>query len=348
MNILLLVLGWIALVGGIALLVTGKILPKETRTEGNYREEAKVVDHTKRNKFFTRNGIIIAIIAIPLIVLGSSFTIIPTGQVGAIYEFGVLQKGSVRSAGLQWHTPFIQEIREHSVMQENANEAAEETARIWGESKDKLPIYCRDVRITYQINPNGLMYLLENVAEMSELKTWGKTVASAFSAATINLDDVDVAKQSLVEPLMLEEMQRLTDAKYGKTSDGESNIIVVRVLIGELDYEEAYQTAITNRKNAEQAAIEQEVMNKKNEAQKISEAEQARIEAEGKANASIETAKGEAEAIKLKAEAEAEANRKIAASITDSILKQKELEARLKHGWVTVQGGSVIVDERDK
>ena len=54
-----------------------------------------------------------------------------------------------------------------------------------------------------------------------------------------------------------------------------------------------------------------------------------------------------AAAIKIKeAEAEAESNRLNAASITEELINMKEAEARLKHGWVTVQsGGTVAVTE---
>ena len=44
-----------------------------------------------------------------------------------------------------------------------------------------------------------------------------------------------------------------------------------------------------------------------------------------------------------KAEAEAEANEKLAASITPELIAMKEAEARLKHGWVTVQGANNVV-----
>lgn len=43
------------------------------------------------------------------------------------------------------------------------------------------------------------------------------------------------------------------------------------------------------------------------------------------------------------AEAEAEANRTIAASITPELIQMTEAEARLEHGWVTVQGVDAVV-----
>lgn len=73
------------------------------------------------------------------------------------------------------------------------------------------------------------------------------------------------------------------------------------------------------------------------------EQEKARAEAE------TEIIKAEAEAKKqiIAAEAEAEANRKLAESITDNLIKMKEAEARLKHGWVTVNGAATVVTDGD-
>lgn len=91
------------------------------------------------------------------------------------------------------------------------------------------------------------------------------------------------------------------------------------------------------------------------------------IEARVQAQQSKAQAKAEQDAIKVKAEteiiqaekeakikvteaeAEAEANRVISESITENLIRMKEAEARLQHGWVTIQGAdSVIADERSE
>lgn len=67
-----------------------------------------------------------------------------------------------------------------------------------------------------------------------------------------------------------------------------------------------------------------------------------------KAETDIIQAKKEAEIKVTEAEAEAEANRVISESITENLIRMKEAEARLQHGWVTIQGAeSVIADERN-
>jgi regulator of protease activity HflC (stomatin/prohibitin superfamily) len=64
-------------------------------------------------------------------------------------------------------------------------------------------------------------------------------------------------------------------------------------------------------------------------------AEKKKIEAEGNAKAKIENARGEAEA-----------NRLLEQSITPELLKKLEMEARLKHGWITIQGASPLVEAK--
>ena len=54
-------------------------------------------------------------------------------------------------------------------------------------------------------------------------------------------------------------------------------------------------------------------------------------------------AEAEAEQTRIEAEAEAYANNVLNNSITENLIKMKEAEARMEHGWVTVQGASAVV-----
>lgn len=69
------------------------------------------------------------------------------------------------------------------------------------------------------------------------------------------------------------------------------------------------------------------------------EQETAKVEAE----TALIKAKNEADIQITKAKAEAEANKTIAESITPELIQMKEAEARLKHGWITVQGADTAV-----
>lgn len=81
---------------------------------------------------------------------------------------------------------------------------------------------------------------------------------------------------------------------------------------------------VTAMQKKQQAEVEQETIRVQNKT-KIMEAEAA------------------AQAKQIEAEAEAKANQTIAASITDGLLAKIEMEARMKHGWVTVSGADTVV-----
>lgn len=87
--------------------------------------------------------------------------------------------------------------------------------------------------------------------------------------------------------------------------------------------------------------------------QKIRAKEQAKQDAEI-AELNKQTALAQAETDKVKAQteadvkmieaqAEADANKVLSESITPELIQMKEAEARLKHGWITVQGADTVV-----
>lgn len=108
----------------------------------------------------------------------------------------------------------------------------------------------------------------------------------------------------------------------------EYGIEVIDASIIDVHPDEQLQQTIDDRVKAmqrkQQAEAEQETIKVQNET-KI-------LEAEAAAKAKL-----------IEAEAEANANRTISASLTDELLRQMEMEARLQHGWVTVQGASTAV-----
>ena len=78
--------------------------------------------------------------------------------------------------------------------------------------------------------------------------------------------------------------------------------------------------------------------------QALAEQETAKVEAE----TALIKAQNEADIKVKEAEAEAKANKLKADSITDELIRMKEAEARLKHGWVTVQGNAATVIDQNK
>ena len=106
--------------------------------------------------------------------------------------------------------------------------------------------------------------------------------------------------------------------------------IVTDVTLGTPELDAATQAAIDDRVQTSQQL--EKIKLQKELAQE--EADKKKIEAEGEAQAKL-----------IEAQAEADANRIVSESLTDRILKQQENEARLKHGWVTVQGANTVVTQ---
>lgn len=120
------------------------------------------------------------------------------------------------------------------------------------------------------------------------------------------------------------EITQFLNEKLGE----EYGIEVIDASIIDVHPDSQLQQTIDDRVKAmqrkQQAEAEQETIKVQNET-KI-------LEAEAAAKAKL-----------IEAEAEANANRTIAASLTGELLQQMEMEARLKHGWVTVQGANTAV-----
>ena len=106
-----------------------------------------------------------------------------------------------------------------------------------------------------------------------------------------------------------------------------------------MDFEESYNKAIADkqiaRQNAEKQAIENQKavdLAKANREKAEIEAETAKVKAQGEADAMIITAEAEAEAYKIQS-----------SEITENLIRKWEMEARNKHGWVTIQGANTVV-----
>lgn len=117
-----------------------------------------------------------------------------------------------------------------------------------------------------------------------------------------------------------------------RESSGKLGFIITDVTLGNPEVDAATQEAIDQRVKAAQA-LEKLKLDKQ-----IAEetAEKQKIEAQGIAEAEIEKARGIAEANKL-----------LQQSITPELLKKMEMEARLKHGWITIQGATPLVESTE-
>lgn len=108
-----------------------------------------------------------------------------------------------------------------------------------------------------------------------------------------------------------------------------SNVSLINITV-----DDATQQAINAKIQAQQNAETQKIQN-----------QTAIDKAEADAKVKKTAAHAEADADLIKAEAESEANKKLNSSITDELIRMKEAEAQLKHGWVTVKGSDTVVTD---
>lgn len=109
-----------------------------------------------------------------------------------------------------------------------------------------------------------------------------------------------------------------------------SNVSLINITV-----DEKTQEAINAKITAQQAAETQEINNQTAIKKAKADAEKTRTEAQAKADAEL-----------IEAKAQAEANKQLSSSITDELIRMKEAEARVKHGWVTINGTSTVVTDK--
>lgn len=135
----------------------------------------------------------------------------------------------------------------------------------------------------------------------------------------------------------------ITEYLNGKLSD-EYGINVSSALIIDVQLDETLQAKIQAKEQAKQDA-EKAALDKQTA---IAQGEANKAQAEADAAVRKINAESSAEQTRIAAKAQADANKQLNASITEELIRMKEAEARLKHGWVEVQGADAVVTEQKK
>ena len=244
------------------------------------------------------------IIGVAVFVVGCCFTIVPTGYTGVRTTFGQVSKNIVPQ-GFNLKVPFVQTIE----LVNNKQQDTKIVAQVWGESSEKIPVYATEITVTFQVESGRSAWIFSNVTNTKDLITQS-LVSSAIKSAMVELPASEVTVRSKIEPLVKEELAESIDEKYGSDT-----ISVLKVVIDQMDFEESYNNAISDKSIAMQRQAQQEIENNT-----------AIAKAEADKKVAIANAEAEAEATRIAAEAEAAANKLIAESLTDEILKSKFYE----------------------
>jgi regulator of protease activity HflC (stomatin/prohibitin superfamily) len=111
-----------------------------------------------------------------------------------------------------------------------------------------------------------------------------------------------------------------------------SNVSLINIEV-DSETQQAINAKITAQQNAETQAINNQTAIDK---------------AEAEAKVKLTEAQANADAVRIQTAAEAERYNDLSNAITPQLIQKWEMDARIKHGWVTIQGsGSTIVDSTE-
>lgn len=158
--------------------------------------------------------------------------------------------------------------------------------------------------------------IMNNMVQNSAV-AYIKEVTPTFTVMDIYSDKRSEVSKAITEYLN----KKLTD-EYG--------INISSALIIDVQLDEALQEKVKAKEQAKQDAEKAEL----DKQTAIAQGEADKAKAEAAAAVTI-----------TNAEAQAKANQILSASITDELIRMKEAEARLKHGWITVQGADTVVTD---
>lgn len=286
-----------------------------------------------------RSGALGGIIAALVIVVGLICTVfciekIPVGYEGVVYNLSGGVEDETLSQG--WHlvapTKKVKEFtvsNEQLILTKDSREGSEEDESFKVATSDNASISVsfqmsyrfksgKDLVGTYKKFKGMDGETIVNNRVRTVLKSKVSEVTTVYS-----MMEIYSGNRSEINNKITEYLNKEFNDTYG--------IEVLDASIIDVHPDAALQETIDNRVKAVQQKQQAEA-----EQEKIKvEAETAKIKAAADAAVKI-----------TEAEAEAKANRLLSESITDELIKMKEAEARLKHGWITTTGASTVVKDK--
>ena len=278
---------------------------------------------------------IVAVIVAAVTVIGVivSLNIVETGNVGVVYSTKGVEE-EVLTQGWHFMSPF-RHVKQFPISQQQivfSNDPGDYNEEAHPDWSIDAPANGGMVKINLTVNynfiPDRVVSLYRKFNGMdgeaivesrvqNSIIAYVKEVTPKFSVMDIYSDKKSEVNEAITSYLN----ERLTE-EYG--------INVSSALVIDVQLDEALQQKVQAKEQAKQDA-------------EIAELEKQTAQAQAETDRVI--AESEAEIQRIQAQAEADANRIIAQSITPELIQMKEAEARLAHGWVTVQGAETVVSQ---
>ena len=254
-----------------------------------------------------------------------------TGYVGVVYSAKGVEQQTI-SQGWHFMSP-LKHVSEFPITQQRvvfSNSPSDYGAKEHADWHIDAPANGGTIAINLTVNYN---FLPERVIELytkfggmdgeslmeskiqNDIIAYVKEVTPQFSVMQIYSDDRAGVNTAITKYLN----EKLT-AEYG--------INVSSALIVDAQPDDTLMQKIRAKEQAKQDAEIAEL----NKQTALAQAETDKVKAQTEADVKM-----------IEAQAEADANKVLSESITPELIQMKEAEARLKHGWVTVQGADTVV-----
>lgn len=258
---------------------------------------------------------------------------VSVGSVGVVYSAGGVEE---RTLSQGWHllSPF-QAVKQFPISQQQlvlSNDPADYNKKEHADWSIDAPANGGMVKLNLTVNYNFLPERVVDVYKQFNGMS-GETIVESRVQNSIIAYVKEVTPKFTVMDLYADKKsevnQAITDYLNEKLTE-EYGIHVSSALVIDVQLDEALQQKVQAKEQAKQDA-------------EIAELEKQTAQAQAETDKVI--AESEAQVKLIEAQAEAQANQVIAQSITPELIQMKEAEARLEHGWVTVQGAGTVVTD---
>lgn len=254
-----------------------------------------------------------------LIVILSSFTVIPTGSSGVVLTLGKISDKPL-SEGLHFKAPVIQQVEIVSnkiqVQEVNADSV----------SKD-LQSVRSTIAVNFKVANNYSCSIYQNIGPRYQEIVFLPAVQESVKSVSAKY----TAEQLItMRPQVGEEIKQTLEEKVA-----EYGIIIEKFNIVDFEFSAEFNTAIEAKQVAEQNLIKTKT-----------EQEEQLVIAKTEAEKKKLTAEAEAEAIRIKAEAQAKANKTINESLSDKLIEYEKID-KWDGELPLATGGTAILDTRD-
>ena len=287
----------------------------------------------------TIGGVVTAVIILVAVILLLMSTVrVPAGYCAVLYNMRGGIEGNVLSQGWHLKSPTVKTTLysvslEQSYLTKGSNGDSKNDDSFSASSSEGKAIQI-DLTYTYQYSSDQVADLFTRFRGQS-----GKEVRDSFIKPNIISWTKEVVANYKVSDILGSERANVNTSltKYLNKKFEQYGIAISNVSLINITVDKKTQEAINAKITAQQKSETQAINNKTAIEKAKADAEVQKTEAQAKADAQL-----------IKSKAEAEANKKLSSSITDELIRMKEAEARLKHGWVTISGSDTNTVVTDK